>query len=66
MVEDVAFANLVKRRQFIGVDRDAQVIVSYLVIRDKLAATIPNVATLRNPYGSSRPRIKRPLVRILA
>lgn len=40
MVKDVAFAEIIKRRQRILVDGDAQIVVSYLVISKPFAAAV--------------------------
>lgn len=40
MVQDIALTDFVKRRQRIFVDRDAQVIVSYLVVRKVLVVVV--------------------------
>lgn len=40
MVEDVVLADFVKRRQCVPVDRDAQVFMPYLVIREALVIVI--------------------------
>jgi hypothetical protein len=39
-IEDVALADFVKRREGVGIDRDAQVIVSYFVVREVLTIVV--------------------------